>query len=109
MKIWVVDNRGKTKKQSSNWIVRAYDEHTGKTKMLGKFEFHKQAEAYAAEKKTELPENLIPHKITFKDAFREYVNEIQPDVDMTSTYIDSVGEEKEFTVPMTVSFLWPNI
>ena len=42
-------------------------------------------------------------------AFREYVNEIQPDVDMTSTYIDSVGEEKEFTVPMTVSFLWPNI
>ena len=76
MKIWVVDNRGKTKKQSSNWIVRAYDEHTGKTKMLGKFEFHKQAQAFADEKKTELPENLIPHKITFKDAFKEYVKSV---------------------------------
>ena len=79
MKIWVVDNRGKTKKQSSNWIVRAYDEHTGKTKMLGKFEFHKQAQAFADEKKTELPENLIPHKITFKDAFREYVKSVLAD------------------------------
>ena len=42
-------------------------------------------------------------------AFRTYVNEIMPDVDMTSTYIDSEGIEKEFTVPMTVTFLWPTI
>ena len=28
-----------------------------------------------------------------------------PDVDMTSTYTDVDGEEKEFTVPMTVTFL----
>ena len=42
-------------------------------------------------------------------AFRTYVNEIMPDVDMTSTYIDSDGIEKEFTVPMTVTFLWPSI
>ena len=41
-------------------------------------------------------------------AFRNYVNEIMPDVDMTSTYIDADGNEKEFTVPMTVSFLWPS-
>ena len=40
-------------------------------------------------------------------AFRTYVNEIMPDVDMTSTYVDSDGIEKEFTVPMTVTFLWP--
>ena len=40
-------------------------------------------------------------------AFREYLNKISPDVDMTSTYIDSDGIEKEFTVPMTVTFLWP--
>ena len=40
-------------------------------------------------------------------AFREYVSDIIPDVDMTSTYIDSDGIEKEFTVPMTVTFLWP--
>ena len=41
-------------------------------------------------------------------AFRTHANEIMPDVDMTSTYIDSDGIEKEFTVPMTVTFLWPS-
>ena len=41
-------------------------------------------------------------------AFRSYVSELMPDVDMTSTYIDDDGNEKEFTVPMTVTFLWPN-
>ena len=41
-------------------------------------------------------------------AFRTYVNEIIPDVDMTSTYTDEDGNEKEFTVPMTVTFLWPS-
>ena len=41
-------------------------------------------------------------------AFRTHVNEIMPDVDMTSTYTDEYGEEKEFTVPMTVTFLWPS-
>jgi hypothetical protein len=42
-------------------------------------------------------------------AFRAYAKKIMPDVDMTSTYIDEDGEEKEFTVPMTVQFLWPTI
>ena len=42
-------------------------------------------------------------------AFRSYVAEIQPDVDMTSTYTDNEGNEKEFTVPMTVTFLWPTL
>ena len=41
-------------------------------------------------------------------AFRSYVKDITPDVDMTSTHIDADGEEKEFTVPMTVQFLWPS-
>jgi len=41
-------------------------------------------------------------------AFRTYASDIMPDVDMTSTYIDSEGIEKEFTVPMTVTFLWPS-
>ena len=41
--------------------------------------------------------------------FRTYANKIMPDVDMTSEYIDEDGEEKEFTVPMTVQFLWPTI
>jgi len=42
-------------------------------------------------------------------AFRTRVAEITPDVDMTSTYTDAEGNEKEFTVPMTVTFLWPTI
>ena len=41
-------------------------------------------------------------------AFRTEVSRIMPDVDMTSTYTDSEGNEKEFTVPMTVTFLWPS-
>ena len=41
-------------------------------------------------------------------AFRSYIKDITPDVDMTSTHIDADGEEKEFTVPMTVQFLWPS-
>ena len=41
-------------------------------------------------------------------AFRTYAAKIMPDVDMTSTYTDEDGNEKEFTVPMTVTFLWPN-
>ena len=42
-------------------------------------------------------------------AFRMHVSEIMPDVDMTSTYTDEDGNEKEFTVPMTVTFLWPSV
>ena len=42
-------------------------------------------------------------------ALRSYIKDITPDVDMTSTHIDADGEEKEFTVPMTVQFLWPAV
>jgi len=42
-------------------------------------------------------------------AFRNHISDIMPDVDMTSTFTDEDGNEKEFTVPMTVTFLWPNI
>ena len=41
--------------------------------------------------------------------FRTYVNSINPDVEMKSTLIDEDGNEKEFTVPMTVTFLWPSV
>ena len=41
--------------------------------------------------------------------FRKYYNKLMPDVDMTSTYTDEEGEETEFTVPMTVQFLWPPV
>ena len=42
-------------------------------------------------------------------AFRGHIAGIMPDVDMTSTLTDIGGNEKEFTVPMTVTFLWPSV
>ena len=61
------------------------------------------------DKKTTI-NNFVDNEFLSRDsiAFREYLNKISPDVDMTSTYIDSDGIEKEFTVPMTVTFLWPS-
>ena len=44
--------------------------------------------------------NFVENEFLSRDsmAFRNiYVNEITPDVDMTSTYFDEDGEEKEFT------------
>ena len=54
--------------------------------------------------------NFVDNEFLSRDsiAFRAYVSSIMPDVDMTSTYTDVDGEEKEFTAPMTVTFLWPN-
>jgi hypothetical protein len=39
-------------------------------------------------------------------AFRQYVDEVTPDVDMTY-YYTADGEEKEIVVPMTTQFFWP--
>ena len=41
--------------------------------------------------------------------FRAYANSINPEVEMKSTLIDENGNEKEFAVPMTVTFLWPSV
>ena len=53
--------------------------------------------------------NFVDNEFLSRDsiAFRAYMKYITPDVDMTSTYVDADGNEKEFTVPLTVSFLWP--
>jgi len=40
-------------------------------------------------------------------AFRQYADEITPDVDMTYTYTSILGDEKEVVVPMTTAFFWP--
>ena len=53
--------------------------------------------------------NFVDNEFLSRDsmAFRSFASYLMPDVDMTSTYINEDGEEKEFTVPMTVTFLWP--
>ena len=40
-------------------------------------------------------------------AFREYMNEISPDIDLTHTYFDENGDEHDVQLPMTVQFFWP--
>jgi len=40
-------------------------------------------------------------------AFRQYADDITPDVDMTYYYTMD-GEEKEIVVPMTTQFFWPS-
>ena len=59
-------------------------------------------------KKTSI-NSFVDNEFLSRDSieFRKYTNELMPDVDMTSTYTDVNGNEKEFTVPMTVTFLWP--
>jgi hypothetical protein len=54
--------------------------------------------------------SFVDNEFLSRDSFtfRTYVNKLMPDVDMTSTYTDEDGNEKEFTVPMTVTFLWPD-
>ena len=41
-------------------------------------------------------------------AFRQHLTSITPDVDMTTTVIDSTGKETEVTIPVTVRFFWPS-
>ena len=41
-------------------------------------------------------------------AFRQYADEITPDVDMKYTFTSILGDEKEIVVPMTTQFFWPS-
>lgn len=41
-------------------------------------------------------------------AFREHYNNISPDLDLTYTYTDLDGAEREAALPITVSFFWPD-
>tara|TARA_R100000152_G_C6756217_1_gene179987 strand:+ start:445 stop:1191 length:747 start_codon:yes stop_codon:yes gene_type:complete len=41
-------------------------------------------------------------------AFRQYLAEITPDVDMSTKVVNSAGEELEVTIPVTLRFFWPS-
>ena len=40
-------------------------------------------------------------------ALRDYIKNFQPDVNMTINYKDEDGFEEEVTIPITISFFWP--
>ena len=41
-------------------------------------------------------------------ALREYIKSFQPDIDMTFNFESSDGIVEEVSLPMTVSFFWPD-
>ena len=55
--------------------------------------------------------NFVDNEFLSMDsiAFREHTEKVTPDVDMRWEYEDEEGVRRKFTVPMTVSFLWPSI
>jgi len=40
-------------------------------------------------------------------AFRKNLKTVTPDIDMTTTVVDSNGKESEVTIPVTLRFFWP--
>tara|TARA_B100000902_G_C27313279_1_gene919717 strand:- start:586 stop:1470 length:885 start_codon:yes stop_codon:yes gene_type:complete len=41
--------------------------------------------------------------------FRAYIKELQPDIDMSITFVSDVtGDEREMEIPIEVSFFWPD-
>ena len=54
--------------------------------------------------------NFVDNEFLSLDSleFRKYLTSITPDVDMSTTIMDSNGKELEVTIPVTVRFFWPN-
>ena len=55
-------------------------------------------------------DDFVDNQFMARDSvsFREYINDINPDIDFTTKVKLSDGFEQEVTVPMTVRFFWPN-
>ncbi len=54
--------------------------------------------------------NFVENEFLSRDslAFRNYLTDITPDMDMTTTIVNSNGKETEVTIPVTVRFFWPS-
>jgi hypothetical protein len=54
--------------------------------------------------------NFVDSEFLSRDslAFRQYLSTITPDMDMTTTIVDSTGKDTEVTIPVTVRFFWPS-
>jgi hypothetical protein len=53
--------------------------------------------------------NFVDNEFLSRDslAFRQHLNGITPDIDMTTFVSDSSGKEIEVVIPITVRFFWP--
>ena len=54
--------------------------------------------------------NFVDNEFLSRDsfAFRQHLEDITPDVDMSTTVVDSAGKETVVSVPVTVRFFWPS-
>jgi len=54
--------------------------------------------------------NFVDNEFLSRDslAFRQNLILITPDVDMSTTVVDSTGKEIEVTIPVTLRFFWPS-
>jgi len=54
--------------------------------------------------------NFVDNEFLSRDsfAFRQHLEDITPDVDMSATVVDSAGKETVVSVPVTVRFFWPS-
>ena len=41
-------------------------------------------------------------------AFREYIKDFQPDINLSFNFVRDDGSERDTTLPMTVNFFWPD-
>ena len=53
--------------------------------------------------------NFVENEFLSRDSlvFRNYLTSITPDMDMTTTIVNSNGKETEVAIPVTVRFFWP--
>ena len=53
--------------------------------------------------------NFIDNEFLSRDslAFRNYLNDITPDLDMTTKVVSSTGKETTVVIPITLRFFWP--
>ena len=54
--------------------------------------------------------NFVDNEFLSRDsfAFRQHLEDVTPDVDMSATVVDSAGKEMVVSVPVTVRFFWPS-
>ena len=53
---------------------------------------------------------FVDNKLLARDAraLREYIKEIQPDVDLTFELENSAGDVKGVRIPIGITFFWPD-
>jgi len=54
--------------------------------------------------------NFVDNEFLSRDSlpFRKYLSKVTPDIDMTTTVVDSTGKEAVISVPVTIRFFWPS-